>query len=185
MAAQSAARAQAAAEEQNARISDEQAKDAIRRGGYEELKHRRQMSILQGSQRAALAASGVSVDSGSALDIQEAGIREGEQDASVIRINAAREAWGYQVQAVNHRNAASAARASGQNAMFSAGIGAATSLLGVTTPSVGNTGGPRYARTSRLPPLQQPYMGGRVGLNWKPFEKIPQFDPGYNWRKNR
>jgi len=135
-AARSAAKAQAAAEEQNARFADEQARDAIRRGGYEELKHRRQMSILQGRQRSALAASGVVADSGSGLDIQEAGLREGEQDASVIRLNAAREAWGYNVQAVNHRNAAGAARASGRNAMLGAGIGAAASLLSVAKPHV-------------------------------------------------
>jgi hypothetical protein len=86
---------------------------------------------MQGSQRAVLAASGVEVDSGSALDIQEATGREGEQDAAIIMYNAEREAWGYGVQATNYRNAASAARAEGKNAMTAGIIGAGTSLLSV------------------------------------------------------
>jgi hypothetical protein len=137
VAARSAARAQAAADEQNARLADEQAKDAVRRGSYEEVKLRRSMSLLEGGQRAALAASGVDVDSGSALDVQEASRLEGERDAAVLRMNAQREAWGYQAQAVNYRNAASAARASGRNAMTGAVIGAGTSLLTAASPYFG------------------------------------------------
>ena len=129
-AAKSAANAQAAASEQNAKIADEQARDAVKRGAYDELKLRRQMSILQGQQRSALAASGVEVDTGSSLALQEATRKEGDQDAAVIRFNAEREAWGYGVQATNYRNAASAARAGGKNAMTAGIIGAGTSLLG-------------------------------------------------------
>jgi hypothetical protein len=130
-AAKSAANAQAAANETNARLADEQARDAVRRGAYDELKFRRQMSILQGEQRSALAASGVEVDTGSPLALQEASRKEGDQDAAVIRFNAEREAWGHSVQAVNYRNAASAARASGHNAMTAGVIGAGTGLLNV------------------------------------------------------
>ena len=129
VAANSAARAQAAAANQNARIAEAQAHDAIERGGQEELRLRRQMAQLQGTQRSMLAASGVDVDSGSALDVQDASMREGEQDAAAIRFNAAREGWGHQVQAANYRNEASAARAAGRNALFGSVVGAGTSLL--------------------------------------------------------
>ena len=129
MAANSAARAQAAAANQNARIAEAQAHDALERGGQEELRLRRQMAQLQGTQRSMLAASGVDVDSGSALDVQDASMREGEQDAAAIRFNAAREGWGHQVQAANYRNEASAARAAGRNAPFGSVVGAGTSLL--------------------------------------------------------
>ena len=128
-AAKSAANAQAAASEQNARMADEQARDAMRRGAQDELKLRRQMSALQGRQRAMAAASGVETDAGSPLALQEASRREGDQDAAVIRFNAEREAWGYGVQATNYRNAASAARAGGRNAMTAGIIGTGTSLL--------------------------------------------------------
>lgn len=134
MAANSAAKAQAAAANQNARIAEAQARDAIDRGGQEELRLRRQMAQLQGAQRSMLAASGVDVDSGSALDVQDASMREGEQDAAAIRFNAAREGWGHQVQAVNYRNEASAARAAGRNALFGSIVGAGTSLLSAAAP---------------------------------------------------
>jgi hypothetical protein len=128
-AAKSAANAQAAANEQNAKMADEQARDAVRRGAYDELKLRRQMQILQGQQRAMAAASGIEVDTGSPLAIQEASRKEGDQDAAIIRYNAAREAWGHGVQATNYRNAAAAARAQGKNAMTAGIIGAGTGLL--------------------------------------------------------
>lgn len=134
MAANSAARAQAAAANQNARIAEAQAHDAIERGGQEELRFRRQMAIHRGAQRSALAASGVDVDSGSALDVQNASMREGEHDAAAIRFNAAREGWGYQVQAANYRNEAAAARAAGRNALFGSVVGAGTSLLSAAGP---------------------------------------------------
>ena len=69
-AAQSAAKAQAAAAEQNARLEELRAEDAVKRAGTDELMMRRDMSRLAGRQRAAAAAMGVSPDEGSPLDIQ-------------------------------------------------------------------------------------------------------------------
>ena len=135
MAANSAAKAQAAAANQNARNAEAQAHDAIVRGGQEELRLRRQMAQLQGTQRSALAASGMDIDSGSALDVQDASMPEGEQDAAAIRFNAAREGWGHQVQAANYRNEASAARSAGRNALFGSIVGAGTSLLSAAGPN--------------------------------------------------
>jgi hypothetical protein len=129
MAANSAAKAQARAEQQNARLVELQGEDAVRRGGREEEKFRRQLAIHQGQQRAVLAASGVDIDSGSAAELQEASLMEGEEDAAVIRLNAQREKWGFDMQALNHRNAASAARSAGKNAMTAGIVGGATSLL--------------------------------------------------------
>ncbi|GHV46805.1 hypothetical protein FACS1894204_09150 [Synergistales bacterium] len=129
MAAQSSAKAQAAVAEQNARLAEEQADDAVKRGGREENKFRRQISIHQGQQRALLAAAGVDIDSGSAALLQDASRNEAEEDASVIRFNAAREAWGHQVQAVDYQNAAAGARAAGRNAFTGGVIGAGASLL--------------------------------------------------------
>ena len=128
MAANSAAKAQAQAAEQNARIAEAQGHDAIERGGDEELRLRRQAAIRRGNARAQAAASGIDADSGSMLDTRNADISETERDAAAIRYNAARERWGYQVQAQNYRNEASAARASGRNALFSSIIGAGTQL---------------------------------------------------------
>ena len=68
-------------------------------------------------------------------DIQDASRAEGEQDVSVLRMNAARESWGYQVQGTNYRNQASAARASGKNAMLGGFMGAGASLLSLAAPT--------------------------------------------------
>jgi len=128
VAADNAAKAQAAAAEQNAKIAEAQGHDAIERGGEEELRLRRQMAIQRGNARAQAAASGIDADAGSMLDLRNASISEQERDAAAIRFNAARERWGYQTQAQNYRNEASAARASGRNALFGSIIGAGTQL---------------------------------------------------------
>jgi hypothetical protein len=133
--AASAAKAQAAASEQNARLAEFQSEDAIARGADNALRMRRQFSMLQGRQRASAAASGIDPDSGSMLDIQKASAKEGEYDIAANSQNAAREAWGYEVQAVNYRNQASAANASARNAWVSGGVGAVGSLLSLATPS--------------------------------------------------
>lgn len=89
--ADQAARAEAAVMEQNARNQEAMAKDAVKRGGSEETKLRRRMSILRGQQRAQGAASGLNVDAGSMADIQDASMVEGEQDVSTNAMNHARE----------------------------------------------------------------------------------------------
>ena len=61
VAANNAAKAEASVANQNARISEVQATDAVKRSSKEEMKLRRQMSMLQGQQRSQLAASGVDV----------------------------------------------------------------------------------------------------------------------------
>ena len=139
VAANRAAQAEADAANQNARIAEAQSTDAVARGGKEELKQRRKMAILQGEQRAALAASGVNVDSGSALAMQDASMSEGEQDAAAIRFNAAREAWGHNVDAVNYRNKASAARAKGRNVLTGSIIGAGSDLLSLAQPTTNSS----------------------------------------------
>ena len=121
-AAEAQANAQAEAMERNAEISREQGHDAIQRGGLEELRLRRQLAQHRGNQRAILAASGVDINSGSALDTQNASIGEGEFDAETIRFNAARQKWGYDSQAANLEAQAANTRAIGraarQNALF-------------------------------------------------------------------
>lgn len=87
----------------NAGLADQQAKDAIARGTVAELQLRRNTRRLIGSQRASAAASGVVVDSGTAGAIVSDTQMLAEQDAETIRNNAAREAWGYKVQAQDYR----------------------------------------------------------------------------------
>lgn len=85
--------------ETNARISQLQADDAIRRGESKANEHKKSVKRLIGSQRASLAAQGQDLEAGDALAIQEETAQLGALDALEIKNNAWREAWGYRVQA--------------------------------------------------------------------------------------
>ena len=127
-AAKAQADAQANALEQNAKISEYQAHDAIQRGGQDELRLRRSLAIQQGQARAAMGASGIDIDSGSMRDVIHQSIQEGEHDAEAIRFNAARERWGYLQQANNMRAQAQTARNVGSNAYRNALFGGVLKL---------------------------------------------------------
>lgn len=103
----------------NARIAEMQAVDAIARGRESERRFRQDVSGLVGAERAALAAQGIEVDTGDALQIQEDTAALGELDALTIRNNAAREAWGYRVQAADYRAQGELARTEGTFGAFS------------------------------------------------------------------
>lgn len=85
--------------ERNRRLAELQGEDAIARGEVAAERRKTQTGQVISSQRAALASQGVDVNSGSAADVQASSAYLGELDAVTIRNNAAREAWGYKVQA--------------------------------------------------------------------------------------
>jgi hypothetical protein len=101
--------------EQNADLADQQAEDALVRGKSAEYKQQAQVRGLIGSQRAAIAASGVDIGTGSALDVQLDAAGLGEIDRTQIKNNAMLEAWGYKAQAADYRNRAKLTRYAGKN----------------------------------------------------------------------
>ena len=115
---------QARVAENNAITAERLAEDSIQRGQIEEQRNRAQTRQLQGRQTAALAASGVDVASGSALDVISDTAAVGEIDALTIRDNAAREAWQRRMQAQEFTQ---------QGALFSAEAAATSSLAPVGT----------------------------------------------------
>ena len=94
-------RYQAQVDENNRKVELWKAEDAIARGKKEESVHRTKVSQLKGRQRSVLAASGVVVDEGSALDILQDTAMLGELDALTIRSNAEREEYEHKVRASN------------------------------------------------------------------------------------
>ena len=78
----------------NTKLAALQANDAIARGNFSARQAELQTKGIIGKARAGLAASGVALDSGSALQIQSQDAVIGELDAQMLRNNAAREAWG-------------------------------------------------------------------------------------------
>jgi hypothetical protein len=100
----------------NASIARLQAADAVERGKEEEARFRQQIGMMIGAQRAGFAAQNVDVGYGSAVDVQADTAYLGELDALQIRTNAAREAWGFEVQATDYAMRAEIARKEGMNA---------------------------------------------------------------------
>lgn len=125
------ARAQA---EENARLAEAQAADIETRGQKEAGQFRRKVRGVVGSQRAALAAQGIDIGSGTAKDIAEETAAIGEQEASQIRINAIRQAFGVRTQAINTRAQGEfdqiAGKSAASSALLTGGLGAISSGLG-------------------------------------------------------
>jgi hypothetical protein len=84
---------------ENSRLATVNAQDATQRGQLEEQRARLGTRQQIGSTRAGLAAQGVDIGSGSAADVQASEAGLGELDALTIRNNAAREAYGFNVEA--------------------------------------------------------------------------------------
>jgi len=120
---------QAKVNDNNRQIAEWQAQDAVDRGSVKEKQHRIKVAQLKGRQRSVLAASGVEVDDGSALDVIGDTAELGELDALTIKSNAEREAYDYKVAAMNQGAQAGINRVSGQNALTAGNYGATTSLL--------------------------------------------------------
>ncbi len=87
----------------NGRTAEAQGRDAIRRGFVDEERYGLFGRQTEGSQRAGFAGQGVSVDTGSPLDVVADTRYTVHQDLMEIRVAAAREAWGFQVDAQNSR----------------------------------------------------------------------------------
>lgn len=115
-------RAQQQAHAMNARVAAQQAKDARAAGAFGASQVRRQREQVIGSQRAAGAAAGVDIETGTMLQLAEETAALAEQDIVTIQNNTAREAWGYQQKARTERYLGASALAGGK-------LDAATSLL--------------------------------------------------------
>lgn len=99
--------------EYNAGVAEYQAVDAIKRGRVEATRRRTLTRGIIGAQRVSLARQGVDINDGSALDVQADSAYLGELDAQTIQNNAAREAWGFKVQAYDMRLRGDAQRQQG------------------------------------------------------------------------
>lgn len=85
----------------NAENAERAAEDALKRGDKAANTARRDVKRVVADQRAATAAQGVEVDSGTAADIVDETLEIGEADVRTIKSNAWREAWGFKQAAIN------------------------------------------------------------------------------------
>lgn len=123
----SAYKAQAQVAQNNAIIAGWQADDALARGDRQATEVGRKTRQLKGRQRAAMAANGVDLGTGSALEILTDTDYFGAIDANATRDNASKEAWAIrnQAQGFTYEAGMAKARAGAESPLLSAG----TSLL--------------------------------------------------------
>ncbi len=119
--------AQAKNMELNAQRNMETADDILVRGAYDADWQRVKTQQNIGTQRVAQAASGGMVDQDSNLLVNMDEAMIGELDAQTIANNAAREAFGYETQAMDLQVGANNMRKAGQNAQKNSILGGITS----------------------------------------------------------
>jgi hypothetical protein len=127
----------------NAKIAEQQRSVELQKGQLDSQRAMLEQSQIIGNQRAALASNGVDLTQGSALDLLASTKYLGKLDTNNITTNAARTAWGYDVQSSNFK-AQSILDKNTANNIDPAATGAIAgfgSLLG----SVGNYAGARAA----------------------------------------
>lgn len=130
---------QAAVLRQNAKHFRETAALTIQRGQI--MQQRQQTATMQfiGRQRAALAANGILVDEGSAVDLVRDTARVGKQAELDLKFNAEYQALQYEVNAVNAEADAALAQFTGEQQKRAAQLGAITTLLGGAGRSAAST----------------------------------------------
>lgn len=98
----------------NKKFAEMQAQDALKLGRQSINRTKKEATQLVGSQRAALAAQGVDVNSGSAATIQQDTLTQAELDALTIETNAFKTAFGYKTEAANLATQAKLTKAAGK-----------------------------------------------------------------------
>lgn len=140
----------------NARFTDFQAEDAIRRGDQSAQRLGLQTRQLIGAQRAAAAGGGVDVNSGSPLQLQVDAAGLSAMDQATIRNNAWKEAMGLKMESSLQRSQGAMARRTGR-------FNASMTLLGGEAQALGQVGRAGYDYYRYTPPM-----------------RVPEVDPEYN-----
>lgn len=125
-----AATYQSAVAQNNQTIAEQNARYALEAGRSQESAQREKTAQMIGMQRAQMAANGIDIGSGSALNVQASTAATGELDALTIRNNAARAAYNYNVQAGDFAANAKLADMTAANATKTGGINAVSSIVG-------------------------------------------------------
>lgn len=101
----------------NQKIAGEQGIEAKAQGDIQAGQAEEQGRQQVAQQRVDQAATGADVNSGSALDLQSDTTWQAKQNQVTIRNNAWRQAWGYNVQAIDYGMQGEMSKMAGQNAM--------------------------------------------------------------------
>lgn len=148
----------------NAKLADTAAQQELIKGQQDASRLKTAGSRLKGEQRAAYAAGGVDVNSGSALVTQNTTDFLSQQDADTAMSNALMAAWGYKTQGANQRAEARVQRASASG--ISPGMAGFTSLLGGASQVASDWYKFKKAGALDNPPPAQSYPPGNNTRMW-------------------
>lgn len=121
---------QAAILRQNAGVYREIAGDTIKRGQIQQQRQQTATSQFVGRQRVALAANGILVDEGSAVDLVRDTVRTGKTAENDIRFNAERAAYQNEIDAINAEADATLSQFTSQQQASALKLASLTTLLG-------------------------------------------------------
>lgn len=128
-AAQAAAKYQSEVAAGNQEIANKNASFAAASGEQQAAIQEQKTRVQIGAIEAAQGSSGVDINSPTATAVRTSQNELGQLDAQTIKSNAARQAYGFETQANNFGNQASADIAQGNNAETAGKIGAGAGLL--------------------------------------------------------
>lgn len=156
-----AANYQAQVAANNAKVSAWQRSDALQRGEIDAQNAMRKQASVLGEQRASMAANGIDISQGSALDVLSTTRFLGQVDVNTIQSNAAREAWGYDVQGANFMADANLSKwkADNTNPALAGGMAAGSSLLS-SASSYAMAGGFKGGKSGTVSPMKIRSTGG-------------------------
>lgn len=117
-------------QENNAKIAEQNARFAGEEGAANAATEAMKTRAAIGGIKAAQAANGVDINSGSPVDVRSSAAELGELNAITIRNNAARHAYGYQTEASSDRAQAQLDRQQGKYAAEAGFFKAGTTVLG-------------------------------------------------------
>lgn len=126
---QGAANAQKNIARQNAEVAERNASLTMQTGEGQSEQLGMRNKAVAGKIKAGQSGSGVDVNSGSAKDVQTSQRALGLFDTMTLKSNAAREAFGFKVQAKQFRDEAAIAKTKANQAVVSSSINAFSSLL--------------------------------------------------------
>jgi hypothetical protein len=125
-----AANYQAQVARNNEIIALQQAAYTRQEGAAEAQRQDLKSKQVMGTQKAVLGASGVDVESGSALAVQQSQAELARLDALTVQSNAERKAWGFDVEAVNQKAQSQLHYMQAAQAKKAAALSAFSSILG-------------------------------------------------------
>jgi len=109
---------QASVADQNARLAEDQARDSIQNTNLEAHRRYRELGQTKGAQTAAMAANGIDLNFGSAVDVQRDTAAIGAEDLAQIYKGGNERTRGFEINAFNYRSDAQASRARGSGALI-------------------------------------------------------------------